>query len=135
MHRSNGKSKPILNLEAYLYGAVCLCSVYRGASFLQGRFHGQIHRRKLFIPEMNCFGSFWVLYQSVIALPTVLELMNFHFNFHAFVDTLNHVRYSPQHQIDKRPTQSALRRRFAQIVARTPFYSLEPTASPRSPGF
>jgi len=39
---------------------------------------------------MHRFGSFWVLYQSVIALPAVLELMNFHFDFYTFVDSFNH---------------------------------------------
>ena len=69
--------------------------IYRVASFLQSGFPGKIHCRELFIPVMNRYGSFRVLYECVIALPIpVRELMKLHFDLYAFVDRLNH-RYAP----------------------------------------
>jgi hypothetical protein len=85
-----------------------LCSVYCFASFLQGRFHGQILRRKFFDPVVNRFGSLWVLYQCVIALPAVLELMNFHFDFYTFVNCLDHIRH-PFNSISKQPIRRRAR--------------------------
>ena len=53
-------------------------------------FRGQILRRVLFVPVMNRLGAGWMFYQGVVTLPiTVWELMDFHFDFYAFVDSLN----------------------------------------------
>jgi len=65
--------------------------VYCVASFLQGIFLGKIHRRELSIPVMDRLGSSWVLDQRIIALPiAACQLMKLHFDFYAFVDSLNH---------------------------------------------
>ena len=45
---------------------------------------------------MDRFGSFWVRYQRVIALPkTLWQLMNLQFDFDASVEFLDHVSSLP----------------------------------------
>jgi len=68
-----------------------LIAVYRVTSFQQRIILGGIHRRELFIPGMKRSNSSRVRYQSVIALPKAAhQLMKLHFDFYAFVDSLNH---------------------------------------------
>src|SRR5271155_3204846 len=58
---------------------------------MQGIFSCKIHCRESLIAMMNRFGSFGVLYQRVTAPPApVLQFMKLHFDFNAFVTSLNH---------------------------------------------
>jgi hypothetical protein len=44
---------------------------------------------------MNRLGARWMFYQGVATLPIIVwELMNFHFDFYAFMDSLNRHRAS-----------------------------------------
>jgi hypothetical protein len=74
------------------YGPPFAVSVDCLASFLQRIFLGQVHRGEFPVSAMECFGSFRVTDQRVIALPeALLQLMNLQFDFDAFVEFLNHV--------------------------------------------
>ena len=67
-------------------------SVYCVPSCLQCIFLGQVHRGEFLISAMDRFGSFWMRYQRVIALPkTLRQLMNLQFDFYASVEFLNRV--------------------------------------------
>jgi hypothetical protein len=74
-----------------LFRRVPCWPIYCVASFLQGVFFGKIHRGELLVTVMDRLGSPWVLYERVVALPVIVRLlMELHFDFYAFVYSLNH---------------------------------------------
>src|ERR1700691_5072805 len=70
-------------------------AVYRGASFLQRLFVGEVLGGEFHNANVGRSGSFRVRYQNVIALPELVrQLMAYQFDFHTLMDRLNHVETS-----------------------------------------
>src|SRR5580692_6052657 len=85
--------------------------------FLQGIVPREVHRRKLFVAVMKRFRSFGVPDKSVIALPVTLRsLVQFHFDFDAFVDSLNHDVWLPGSIIQAKPATSSAEFRWGRLV-------------------
>jgi hypothetical protein len=78
------------------FGLSFTISVYRVPRFLQCILLGQVHREKFPISVMDRCRSFRMRNQRVIASPKPLhQLMDFQFDFYAFVKFLNHIVLLP----------------------------------------